>query len=84
MCFCFRCICKTSVNISGCALGFSDDINPSSEYELSLQGEAVIPGPPDDAVLNCPVWLPVESHAAFRVVCNRWHLLFGNEDRFST
>ncbi|KAL4279403.1 hypothetical protein GQ457_03G035490 [Hibiscus cannabinus] len=59
-------------------------LNPSSEYESSLQGEPVIPGLPDDVALNCLLRLPVESHSACKAVCKRWHLLLGNKERFFT
>ncbi|XP_022715537.1 F-box/kelch-repeat protein At1g30090-like [Durio zibethinus] len=59
-------------------------LNPSLELELSLQGEPFIPGLPDDVALNCLLRLPVESHAASRAVCKRWHLLLGNKERFFT
>lgn len=57
-------------------------LNPSSEFESSLSYEPLIPGLPDDVALNCLLRLPVESHAACRVVCKRWHLLLGNKERF--
>ncbi|KAE8688653.1 F-box/kelch-repeat protein [Hibiscus syriacus] len=59
-------------------------LNPSSEYESCLQGEPVIPGLPDDVALNCLLRLPVESLAACKAVCKRWHLLLGNKERFFT
>ncbi|MFQ6631491.1 hypothetical protein Gotur_009898 [Gossypium turneri] len=59
-------------------------LNPSLEFELSLQGEPLIPGLPDDVALNCLLRLPVENHGACRVVCKRWHLLLGNKERFFT
>lgn len=59
-------------------------LNPSSEFELSLQAEPLIPGLPDDVALNCLLRLPVQSHAACRAVCKRWHLLLGNKERFFT
>ncbi|RVW34963.1 F-box/kelch-repeat protein [Vitis vinifera] len=41
-------------------------------------------GLPDDIALNCLLRLPVQSHAACRAVCKRWHLLLGNKERFFT
>ncbi|KAF8408864.1 hypothetical protein HHK36_004933 [Tetracentron sinense] len=58
--------------------------HPSSESELSLIGEPLIPGLPDDIALNCLLRLPVQSHPAGRAVCKRWHLLLGNKERFFT
>lgn len=62
----------------------SNLLNPSLELELSLRGEPLIPGLPDDIALNCLLRLPVQSHAACRAVCKRWHLLLGNKERFFT
>ncbi|KAJ0081547.1 hypothetical protein Patl1_10049 [Pistacia atlantica] len=59
-------------------------LNPSPELELSLRGEPLIPGLPDDVALNCLLRLPVESHATCRVVCKRWHLLLRNKEQFFT
>ncbi|KAK9936789.1 hypothetical protein M0R45_013613 [Rubus argutus] len=59
-------------------------LNPSSELELSLRGEPLIPGLPDDVALNCLLRLPVESHTATKAVCKRWHLLLGSKERFFT
>ncbi|KAL6198162.1 hypothetical protein ACLB2K_027954 [Fragaria x ananassa] len=56
----------------------------SSDIELSLRGEPLIPGLPDDVALNCLLRLPVESHTANKAVCKRWHLLFGSKERFFT
>uniref|UniRef100_A0A5B6YGF2 F-box domain-containing protein n=1 Tax=Davidia involucrata TaxID=16924 RepID=A0A5B6YGF2_DAVIN len=58
--------------------------DPSLELELSLRGEPLIPGLPDDIALNCLLRLPVESHAACRTVCKRWYLLLGSKERFFT
>ncbi|XP_059665597.1 F-box/kelch-repeat protein At1g30090-like [Cornus florida] len=58
--------------------------DPSLELELSLRGEPLIPGLPDDIALNCLLRIPVESHAASRAVCRRWYLLLGNKERFFT
>ncbi|XP_050234664.1 F-box/kelch-repeat protein At1g30090 [Mercurialis annua] len=59
-------------------------LSPSLDYELSLHGEPLIPGLPDDVAFNCLLRLPIESHSACRVVCKRWHLLLGNKERFFT
>ena len=59
-------------------------LNPSMESELSLRGEPLIPGLPDDVALDCLLRLPVESHAACKAVCKRWHLLLGSKERFFT
>lgn len=59
-------------------------LNPSPEVELSLGGEPLIPGLPDDVALNCLLRLPVESHTTSKAVCKRWHLLFGSKERFFT
>ncbi|GLU22661.1 hypothetical protein SLE2022_387210 [Rubroshorea leprosula] len=59
-------------------------LNPSLELESSLIDERLLPGLPDDVALNCLLRLPVESHAACRAVCKRWHLLFGNKECFFT
>ncbi|KAI5585775.1 hypothetical protein BDE02_06G167800 [Populus trichocarpa] len=59
-------------------------LNPSPEFESSLQCEPLIPGLPDDIALNCLLRVPVQSHAACKAVCKRWHLLLGNKERFFT
>ncbi|CAN1145789.1 F-box/kelch-repeat protein At1g30090 [Linum perenne] len=59
-------------------------LNPSPEFELSLQTEPLIPGLPDDVALNCLLRLPVGSHSSCSTVCKRWHLLLGSKDRFFT
>ncbi|GAB4829361.1 hypothetical protein Ancab_019032 [Ancistrocladus abbreviatus] len=56
----------------------------SSELELAINGQALIPGLPDDVALNCLLRLPVQSHAACRTVCKRWNLLLGNKEGFFT
>ncbi|XP_057950001.1 F-box/kelch-repeat protein At1g30090 isoform X2 [Malania oleifera] len=58
-------------------------LNPSPELELSLRGEPLIPGLPDDVALNCLLRLPVQSHAMCRAVCRRWHLLFSRQQFFT-
>ncbi|KAL4387678.1 hypothetical protein GQ457_09G003860 [Hibiscus cannabinus] len=66
--------------------GFTSLIKSSLllEFELSLRGEPLIPGLPDDVALNCLLRVPIESHTACKAVCKRWHFLFGNKDRFFT
>ncbi|XP_057247016.1 F-box/kelch-repeat protein At1g30090 [Beta vulgaris subsp. vulgaris] len=59
-------------------------VDPSSDLELAIKGQPLIPGLPDDVALNCLLRLPVQSHAACRAVCKRWHLLLGSKDRFFT
>ncbi|CAI0545028.1 unnamed protein product [Linum tenue] len=59
-------------------------LNPSPEFESSLQMEPLIPGLPDDVALNCLLRLPVKSHSTCRAVCKRWHLLLGSKERFFT
>ncbi|XP_065878563.1 F-box/kelch-repeat protein At1g30090 [Euphorbia lathyris] len=59
-------------------------LTPSPELELSLQGEPLLPGLPDDVAFNCLLRLPVQSLATCRAVCKRWHLLLGNKERFFT
>lgn len=59
-------------------------LNPSSEFDLSLCEEPLLPGLPDDVALNCLLRLPIESHTACKAVCKRWHLLLGSKERFFT
>lgn len=59
-------------------------LNPSLDLELSIRGEPLIPGLPDDIALNCLLRLPVESHMSCRAVCKRWHLLLGSKEQFFT
>lgn len=59
-------------------------LDPSSELELAMNGQPLIPGLPDDVALNCLMRLPVKSHAACRAVCKRWHFLLGSKERFFT
>lgn len=56
--------------------------HPSLELELSLKGEPLIPGLPDDVALNCLLRVPVDNHAGCRGVCKRWYSLFGSKERF--
>ncbi|KAG2688998.1 hypothetical protein I3760_09G118800 [Carya illinoinensis] len=59
-------------------------LNRSADLDSTLRGEPLIPGLPDDVSLNCLLRLPVQSHAACKVVCKRWHLLLGSKERFFT
>lgn len=59
-------------------------LNPSADLELSLRGEVLIPGLPDDIALNILLRIPVQSHVACRAVCKRWHLLMGSKECFFT
>ncbi|PSR98700.1 F-box/kelch-repeat protein [Actinidia chinensis var. chinensis] len=58
--------------------------DPSLESELSLRGEPLFPGLPDDIALNCLLRVPIKSHTACRAVCKRWYLLFSSKERFFT
>ncbi|CDP15791.1 unnamed protein product [Coffea canephora] len=57
-------------------------LDPSLDLELSLNGESLIPGLPDDVALNCLLRVPVDEHRNCRAVCKRWHSLFGSKERF--
>ncbi|XP_021726324.1 F-box/kelch-repeat protein At1g30090-like [Chenopodium quinoa] len=57
-------------------------VDPSSDLELAIKGQPLIPGLPDDVALNCLLRLPVQSHGSCRAVCKRWHLLLGSKERF--
>ncbi|KAJ0837318.1 putative F-box domain-containing protein [Helianthus annuus] len=57
---------------------------PFVETELSLRGDPLVPGLPDDIALSCLLRLPVSSHVAGKTVCKRWYQLFGNKERFFT
>ncbi|KVI00741.1 F-box/kelch-repeat protein At1g30090-like [Cynara cardunculus var. scolymus] len=59
-------------------------LDPFVESELSLRGEPLVPGLPDDIALSCLLRLPVASHSATRAVCKRWYQLFANKERFFT
>lgn len=59
-------------------------LDPSSELELAINGQPLIPGLPDDVALNCLLRIPVQSHASCRAVCKRWNLLLLSKDRFFT
>ncbi|CAK9162321.1 unnamed protein product [Ilex paraguariensis] len=59
-------------------------LDASIELELSVRGEPLIPGLPDDIAFNCLLRLPVESHGACRAVCKRWCSLLGSKERFFT
>lgn len=58
--------------------------DPSSDLELSIHGQPLIPGLPDDVAFNCLLRLPVKSHTACKFVCKRWHLLLATKERFFT
>lgn len=57
-------------------------LDPSLDLELTLKGESLIPGLPDDVALNCLLRVPVDEHTSCRAVCKRWHSLFGSKERF--
>ncbi|XP_010549492.1 PREDICTED: F-box/kelch-repeat protein At1g30090 [Tarenaya hassleriana] len=59
-------------------------LDTSLELELSLKGEPLIPGLPDDIALNCLLRVPVSSHLSCRAVCRRWHFLFWTKESFFT
>ncbi|XAR72475.1 hypothetical protein NMG60_11019120 [Bertholletia excelsa] len=59
-------------------------LDSSLDLELSLSGEPLIPGLPDDIALNCLLRLPVQSHAACKAVCKRWYPLLSSKGRFFT
>lgn len=58
--------------------------DPSSDLQLAINGQPLIPGLPDDVALNCLLRLPVETHKSCKTVCKRWHLLLNNKERFFT
>ncbi|KAM7525003.1 hypothetical protein LguiA_014905 [Lonicera macranthoides] len=62
----------------------SSVLDPYLELELSLSGEPLIPGLPDDIALSCLLRLPIESHSSCRTVCKRWYQLLGSKERFFT
>lgn len=59
-------------------------LDPSLELELSLRGEPLIPGLPDDIALSCLLRLPVESHTSCKAVSRRWYHLLGSKEKFFT
>ncbi|CAI9773281.1 unnamed protein product [Fraxinus pennsylvanica] len=59
-------------------------LDPLLELNLSLKGEPLIPGLPDDVALQCLLRLPVNDHSVFRLVCKRWYSLFGSKGQFFT
>ncbi|KAL6991469.1 hypothetical protein U1Q18_009581 [Sarracenia purpurea var. burkii] len=59
-------------------------LDPSLELELSINGDPLIPGLPDDIALTCLLRLPIHSHSACKSVCKRWYLLLNNKERFFT
>lgn len=56
--------------------------DPSLESELSVRGDPLIPGLPDDIALNCLLRLPVQEHTACKSVSKRWYLMFSSKERF--
>ncbi|PIN04989.1 hypothetical protein CDL12_22468 [Handroanthus impetiginosus] len=58
--------------------------DPALDFELSNRGELLIPGLPDDVALECLLRVPVDKHAACKVVCKRWYSLFGSKEQFFT
>ncbi|CBI30913.3 unnamed protein product, partial [Vitis vinifera] len=72
-------LCKNQASKSHQSLSFQEKIFWDFMFVKPL-----IPGLPDDIALNCLLRLPVQSHAACRAVCKRWHLLLGNKERFFT
>ncbi|KAG8385277.1 hypothetical protein BUALT_Bualt03G0025200 [Buddleja alternifolia] len=59
-------------------------LDPTLDFELSIQGEPLIPGLPDDVSLQCLLRVPVDKHSACKAVCKRWYSLFGNKEQFFT
>ncbi|XP_073300426.1 F-box/kelch-repeat protein At1g30090-like [Primulina huaijiensis] len=56
--------------------------SPSLEFELSIKGEPLIPGLPDDVALQCLLRVAIDNHGACRAVSKRWYLLFGSKEQF--
>lgn len=56
--------------------------DPDPQQASWEAAEALIPGLPDDAALNCLLRLAVESHGACRLVCRRWRHLLADKARF--
>jgi len=52
------------------------------QQQLPAWETPLIPGLPDDAALGCLLRLPVEAHAACRLVCRRWRHLLADKARF--
>lgn len=57
-------------------------LDPSLEFELSVKGDPLIPGLPDDIALNCLLRIPVQNHTACKSVCKRWYFMFSSKERF--
>lgn len=57
---------------------------PALEAELSVRGEPLIPGLPDDIALQCLLRVTVDKHAACKAVCKRWYSLFCSKEQFFT
>ncbi|KZV21410.1 F-box/kelch-repeat protein-like [Dorcoceras hygrometricum] len=58
--------------------------SPALEFELSVKGEPLIPGLPDDIALQCLLRVAMDNHGACRAVSKRWYLLFGSKEQFFT
>lgn len=54
------------------------------DFDLSVNGEPLIPGLPDDVALQCLLRVPVEKHSACKAVSKRWFSLFGSKEHFFT
>ncbi|KAG6383546.1 hypothetical protein SASPL_156702 [Salvia splendens] len=59
-------------------------LDPALQFELSMRGEPLIPGLPDDIALQCLLRLPVDKHTACKAVSRRWYSLFGSKEQFFT
>ncbi|KAL1562582.1 F-box/kelch-repeat protein-like protein [Salvia divinorum] len=59
-------------------------LDPALQFELSMRGEPLIPGLPDDVALQCLLRLPVDKHTACKAVSRRWYSLFGSKEQFFT
>lgn len=59
-------------------------VSPSSELELAIRGQLLIPGLPDDAALQCLLRFSLEDHASSKAVCKRWYSIFQSKDHFFT
>lgn len=66
------------------AAACSNLLDPSLEFELSMRGEPLIPGLPDDVALQCLLRVPVDKHAFCKAVSKRWYSLFGSKEQFFT
>lgn len=57
-------------------------LDPALEFELSVNGDPLIPGLPDDVALLCLLRVPVDKHSACKTVSKRWFTLFGRKEHF--